>query len=996
MALTKITSDVIGTGAVTSDHLASGAVTHSSLSNITTDNVSEGSTNVYYTDTRARSSVSVTGGNLSYDSGTGVIQLTTDQIRTAVSGGTGVSISAGEISIGQDVATSSTPTFGNITTTGYIAGPATFTIDPAAVGNNTGTVVIAGNLQVDGTTTTINSTTMEVDDLNITLASGAANAAAANGAGITVDGASATITYDGTNDEWDFNKSINLNGDITLTEGDKIKTSESSGGSHLLLRSDNLGVTSNSMSLVGLNDILIGAKSNNSGTGNIYFGVGAENKASGSGWTDTLTILESGNVGIGTNNPYTLLELSSIDPIIRMTDSNGVADKSIYEMRAIGASGYESLEFRSVNDANSVYNKLLVLKHGGNVGIGTDQPNQLLHLDNSTNTTDDAIIRILSGNAGLSGIYLGDPDYGSISRIRHDHSDDTLQFWSSNVAGTSSLQRMTIVPGGNVGIGITDPVARLDVTGTTTNYPTVYDYLYATGEGIRVYGEESALDLVGEDTGGHASSILIRNENEGFGIFNVPDDDTLRIRSFNVTADDFYIHSSGGNVSNLTDILTLEKTGNVGIGTDSPAQKLEVRGNGAKTQFTRSGSTGTLVEFYSGASAAGGIQSQSTGLGISGGTGENHVFIDTSGNVGIGESSPTEKLTVNGAILASGALQDDRTSTAAIDFSSGVTRFVSYGASGTGGEFAFRTASGGASSTERMRITAGGATRIVAGNSLELQNAAGNNEAVIRCDGAGTNTDLRFDTGGSERMRIDTSGDLRVGSSSLGFHFDISTQLFSTNFGAGGNLTLACTNNSGTGNGGEIFLGGSSRGDSFRNVISFRTGSSSETMRITSNGSVFIGTTSEPNGSTGGAGFSIDNNDRANFICATTGTGNLELIEFRNPNGTVGDIKSNGTSTSYNTSSDGRLKDVTGKARGLEVIDKLNPVSYNWKTDNKAGEGLIAQEVIHLVPDAISKNNKTDYYQMDYSKLVVHLIAGMKEQQTIIDDLKSRIETLEG
>ena len=116
------------------------------------------------------------------------------------------------------------------------------------------------------------------------------------------------------------------------------------------------------------------------------------------------------------------------------------------------------------------------------VGVGTTSPNQLLHLDNSTNTTDDAIIRIISGNQGLSGIYLGDPDYGSISRIRHDHSDNTLQFWSSNTEGTLSLQRMTIIPGGNVGIGITNPVARLDVTGTTTNYPSVYDYLYATGE----------------------------------------------------------------------------------------------------------------------------------------------------------------------------------------------------------------------------------------------------------------------------------------------------------------------------------------------------------------------------------------------------------------------------------------------------------------------------------------------------------------------------------
>ena len=108
---------------------------------------------------------------------------------------------------------------GNITTTGYLRGPATFTIDPAAHGDDTGTLVIAGNLQVDGTTTTINSTTVSVDDLNMVLASGSANAAAANGAGITIDGASATLTYDSATDRWTMNKDLtaNLVGNVTGT-----------------------------------------------------------------------------------------------------------------------------------------------------------------------------------------------------------------------------------------------------------------------------------------------------------------------------------------------------------------------------------------------------------------------------------------------------------------------------------------------------------------------------------------------------------------------------------------------------------------------------------------------------------------------------------------------------------------------------------------------------------------------------------------------------------
>lgn len=106
---------------------------------------------------------------------------------------------------------------GNISTSGYLRGPSTFTIDPSAHGDDTGTLVVAGNLQVDGTTTTINSTTVTLDDKNLVLASGAANAAAANGAGITVDGATATFTYNATTDRWVMNKDLDTNvvGNVT-------------------------------------------------------------------------------------------------------------------------------------------------------------------------------------------------------------------------------------------------------------------------------------------------------------------------------------------------------------------------------------------------------------------------------------------------------------------------------------------------------------------------------------------------------------------------------------------------------------------------------------------------------------------------------------------------------------------------------------------------------------------------------------------------------------
>ena len=71
-----------------------------------------------------------------------------------------------------------------------------------------GDVVVTGDLTVNGTTTTVNSATLDVADLNITIADGAADSAAADGAGLTVDGASATILYTHATTSWDFNKPV--------------------------------------------------------------------------------------------------------------------------------------------------------------------------------------------------------------------------------------------------------------------------------------------------------------------------------------------------------------------------------------------------------------------------------------------------------------------------------------------------------------------------------------------------------------------------------------------------------------------------------------------------------------------------------------------------------------------------------------------------------------------------------------------------------------------
>ena len=89
-------------------------------------------------------------------------------------------------------------------------------IDPAPTDSDGGTLIIKGDLVVQGRQTTIHSTEVEVDDLTLTLAKGATTELEADGAGIVIAGANATLTYDAQNDRLTTNKSFNVDGDLSI------------------------------------------------------------------------------------------------------------------------------------------------------------------------------------------------------------------------------------------------------------------------------------------------------------------------------------------------------------------------------------------------------------------------------------------------------------------------------------------------------------------------------------------------------------------------------------------------------------------------------------------------------------------------------------------------------------------------------------------------------------------------------------------------------------
>jgi hypothetical protein len=172
----------------------------------------------------------------------------------------------------------------------------------------------------------------------------------------------------------------------------------------------------------------------------------------------------------------------------------------------------------------------------------------------------------------------------------------------------------------------------------------------------------------------------------------------------------------------------------------------------------------------------------------------------------------------------------------------------------------------------------------------------------------------------------------------------------------------------------------------------------SQRMHVNSSGNVGIGTSSQ---------------DTRLVVSANTGTAvqriyntnatNTYQMSFHNNAQECGTITTGNNTVGYNSNSDYRLKEnIVPMTGALAKVAQLNPVTYTWKASGTAGQGFIAHELQEHFPEAVSgekdavdAEGKPIYQGMDTSFLVATLTAAIKEQQTVINDLKARIETLE-
>lgn len=363
--------------------------TVSSLNNLDTDNLSEGSSNLYFTTARARAGISA-GTGLSYNNSTGVMTNTITQyadsnargaISVTDSGGDGslaYNSSSGVItytgpSQAQVLAHISAGSNITISGSGVIAGSAAYAdsdVQTYLSGGSattlvtTGNVTVGGNLTVSGTTTTVNSTTLDVADKNITVNKGSGDTSStANGAGLTIQDAvnastDATILWDATNDKFDFSHPVNI-----------------SHGTPVLKLTDTSSSATTTITLDGINTTI----DSNGTDGDIIF------KGQDSSSEITALTLDMSDAGTAIFNHDVKLGANGL------VLANGINDSS---------NGYNLLKrfnagYTQVGDHS---NGLVVRDSGysgGTVGIGTNSPAVSLDIGSETDA-----LRVPNGTTG--------------------------------------------------------------------------------------------------------------------------------------------------------------------------------------------------------------------------------------------------------------------------------------------------------------------------------------------------------------------------------------------------------------------------------------------------------------------------------------------------------------------------------------------------------------------------------------------------------------------
>jgi len=495
----------------------------------------------------------------------------------------------------------------HIALSGHLRGPSTTYIDPEGFGDNTGKVIILGDLQVDGVTTTVNSTSVAVSGKVINLAQGSADAFAANGSGINVNGSGATFKYMAGTDCWTTNKRVGINyggsTDVTLS-----------------VKQSYTGVTNHD--IFHAVDLLDNTRVRISDTYDLIL----------SDTVNDLTILKSdGRVGINTMNPTAALHVNTTDAIMLprgttvqrpLTPTQSQRGYIRYntqtnKLEAFGKNDvwynlesvmdsdkdtYITPELTDGNDDDSLHfftrgTEQMSLVPAGRLGIGTTTPGGKLHLQTSTVTETNPTFIIESPNPSIQFIDNTNVGDMNIQWQSSEGDDPGLRFFRTDPTDPD----MVIGLEGYVGINLTEPTSPLHVVDANTGL--LVDFQNPAGNhGLRVRsgnnefndGSEVVLDVrsgttnhpilnahagshVGIGTASPVRTLHVQSGEDNVTARFTSTDTAVQIeledltgRSWIEARNDFRF----GN--NIEELMRIDSTGDVGIGTQDPLYPLHI------------------------------------------------------------------------------------------------------------------------------------------------------------------------------------------------------------------------------------------------------------------------------------------------------------------------------------------------------------------------------------------------------------------------------------
>lgn len=847
---------------------------------------------------------------------------------------------------------------------------------------------------------------------------------------------------------------------------------------------------------------------------------------------EALRIDNTGNVGIGTSSPSKALEIKSSAPIIRLTEDTNTysevsANSSILSFKADEGNGASTTRIDFRVDGS----ERMRIDSSGHLLLGTTTAGFTSYGDNFTigdsshcgmtirgGTTSDCEIFFADGTTGTSRYSGG---------IRYAHNTDHMQFT------VNASERMRIDSSGNVIVGGTSTsstnAAYISPNGTFVSNRTVASNDLWNG---KLNGAvTSTINADGSATFGQAvnstgnNGILLGGNNGQLNLYTTRySTDCFQILNTTGSGTNVAVRFDGDGSATFAGGVNINGSGRLLVGTSSSRQVgdrthlIQIEGNSsndggvsmvrnfnddnstsftlAKTRGTSVGSTtivqnGDKIGEFAFAAADGSdvitraalirgdvdgtpgtndmpgrLLFSTTASGASSPT--ERMRIDSSGRVGIGTTAPGNTFHVVSSGSAVARIESTATESN-IRFKNSSADNAFFGT--TAGDNFFWYSGG----SERMRIDSSG--RMLIGTTtapgfaqaddftvsrstdagITIRSGTAHSATLAFSDGTGggaseyrgliqyshLSNSLAFSTNSAERLRIDSSGRLLVGTSSASTTATTLLLQGSPDGASGPSYLRLATGTSSPGSAstiGQISFTDSGH-TTAASIVAFRDGgtwasgssqptklvfsttadgasSPTERMRIDSSGSLLLGRTSAYNSSPGEVavfqgnrhGVVIFQGANANYTglnirnaYANNGGNNVSgnMITFHDNGGTErGKIAMNGSSTSYITSSDYRLKEnVVNITDGITRIKQLLPKRFNFIVDaNTTVDGFLAHEAQAVVPEAITgtKDEVDDdgnavMQGIDQSKLVPLLTAALQEAITKIETLEQRL-----